>query len=62
MSCGLSVDSGVESEFDFDDFEEESKGTGAGGSSARKRAATLRKPPSVLKTMMKDPSKPPLVG
>jgi hypothetical protein len=32
----LSVDSGVDSEFDFDDFEEEAKG-GNGAASGRKR-------------------------
>lgn len=42
----LSVDSGVDSEFDFDDFEEESKG-GAGG--ARKRPGA-RKPAAMLRT------------
>jgi hypothetical protein len=42
----LSVDSGVDSEFDFDDFEEESKG---GMASGRKRPGA-RKPAAMLRT------------
>ena len=57
----LSVDSGVDSEFDFDDFEEESKG--GAGTGARKRSG-IRKPAAMLKTSIKgsnDPTKPPLM-
>lgn len=59
MSDVISVDSGVDSEFDIDDFEEEAKeGSGAGG------LRRGRKPATVIKTSIKnsnDPTKPPLM-
>lgn len=58
MSDVLSVDSGIDSEFDIEEFEEESKNPGAGG---LKRG---RKPATIIRTQIKnsnDPTKPPLM-
>ena len=58
MSDALSCDSGVDSEFDIEDFEEESKNPGAGG------LRRGRKPAAVIRTQIKnsnDPTKPPLM-
>ncbi len=57
MSDVLSVDSGVDSEFDIDEFEEESQ-----GKAPMRRAG--RKPAGVLRTQIKqssDPTRPPLM-
>ena len=45
----LSVDSGVDSEYDFDDFEEEAKGGPNGMTSGRKRPGA-RKPAAIIRT------------
>lgn len=58
MSDVLSVDSGVDSEFDIEDFEDEAKG---GAVMVRKGG---RKPAGVLRTQIKqsgDPTRPPLM-
>jgi hypothetical protein len=60
MSDVLSVDSGVDSEFDIDDFKEEAKGN-AGLPGMRKVG---RKPAPMIRTQIKssnDPTKPPLM-
>lgn len=57
MSDVLSCDSGVDSEFDIEDFEEESKNPGGGSRRGRK-------PATIIRTQIKnsnDPTKPPLM-
>ena len=59
MSDVLSVDSGVDSEFDIEDFEQEATGAGGMGSSRKGR-----KPATIIRTQIKqsnDPTRPPLM-
>jgi len=67
MSDVLSNDSGPESDFEFDDFNNEEGKNDALSAIAkiRSRAAASKKPATILKTSIKasnDPTKPPLVG
>jgi hypothetical protein len=67
MSDAVSVDSGPESEYDFNDLEEGKEGEGRSNSGIRKKFGggnlSGRKPAGQLRTVIKqgDPNKPPIM-